>query len=213
MTFFSRSLFACLLFNIGSHFCQGQGVDHQSNFHSTADYYDQITFRSDPDLGPNVAALNQFFTLMPKGGDLHHHYSGALYAETFLDWVAKDGHWINRKSLQIETSKSPESLTVPELRADDSLYRELIRRWSDRDFSNFYHAEMEPDEQFFQTFGYFVALAARHIPEGLHQLKQRAKQENLQYLETMLSAVQYEYSDPALDSRLYDLQAPQQQAA
>jgi adenosine deaminase/adenosine deaminase CECR1 len=213
MTVCHRLLFASLVFTIGSHSCWGQVVDHQSNFRATADYYDQILSRSDPAIEPNVAALSQFFSLMPKGGDIHHHYSGALYAETFLDWVAIEGGWINRTSLRIETSRSPESLTVAEVRSDDSLYRELIRRWSDRDFSNFYHAEMEPDEQFFQTFGYFASLAARHIPEGLHQLKLRAKQENLQYIETMLAAVHYDYSDPAFDDRLLHLQAKQQQSA
>jgi adenosine deaminase len=25
---------------------------------------------------PNIAQLNLFFSMMPKGGDLHHHYSG-----------------------------------------------------------------------------------------------------------------------------------------
>ena len=29
-----------------------------------------------------LAALTEFFTQMPKGGDIHHHYSGAMYAET-----------------------------------------------------------------------------------------------------------------------------------
>ena len=24
---------------------------------------------------------------MPKGGDLHHHYSGSVYAETYLEYV------------------------------------------------------------------------------------------------------------------------------
>ena len=27
---------------------------------------------------PNIALLNLFFTQMPKGGDLHHHYSGSI---------------------------------------------------------------------------------------------------------------------------------------
>ncbi len=36
---------------------------------------------------PNTALLTLFFTNMPKGGDLHHHYSGSIYAETYLEWV------------------------------------------------------------------------------------------------------------------------------
>ncbi|HYM34909.1 MAG TPA: hypothetical protein VET48_05895, partial [Steroidobacteraceae bacterium] len=30
---------------------------------------------------------------MPKGGDLHHHFSGAVYAETFFD-TAVDHHFL-----------------------------------------------------------------------------------------------------------------------
>jgi adenosine deaminase/adenosine deaminase CECR1 len=29
---------------------------------------------------PKTAELVLFFSQMPKGGDLHHHYSGAIYA-------------------------------------------------------------------------------------------------------------------------------------
>ena len=36
---------------------------------------------------PRLAELTMFFTMMPKGGDLHHHYSGAIYAEQYLEWV------------------------------------------------------------------------------------------------------------------------------
>lgn len=28
---------------------------------------------------------------MPKGGDLHNHLSGAIYAETFIQWAAQGG--------------------------------------------------------------------------------------------------------------------------
>jgi len=209
----SRALLTLTLVITGLPFCRAQIVDDTSNFQATSDYYDQITSRRNMSIDPNVAALNQFFSLMPKGGDLHHHYSGAIYAETFLDWVAKEGSWINRESLLIETSKTPNSLTVAELKKEDLLYRELLRRWSDQDYGTFYHDELAPDQQFFQTFNYFVGLASRHIPEGLRQLKQRAKHENLQFLETMLSAVDFEYCEPALDRRLLDLQAAHQQSA
>lgn len=44
-----------------------------------------------------------FFTLMPKGGDLHHHYSGAIYAEQYLEWIDKQNYCVNQASYQIET--------------------------------------------------------------------------------------------------------------
>ena len=186
--------------------CCAQLEDRSGDYAATERYYKMILGANRP-VQPNLAALTQFFSLMPKGGDLHHHYSGAIYAETFLDWVQAEGYWINQNSLKIETTKSPESLTVPQLRDDDSLYRELLSTWSDKDFDDYYHDESPPDEQFFNTFGYFGALASRHFPEGLEKLKQRARQQNVQYLETMLSSVHYSRSDADVDARLSALQA------
>src|SRR5271170_842968 len=39
--------------------------------------------------------LNAFLTRMPKGGDLHMHLSGAVYAETFIKDAAADGLCVN----------------------------------------------------------------------------------------------------------------------
>ena len=36
---------------------------------------------------PKTAELTLFFTQMPKGGDLHHHYSGSVYAESYVDFL------------------------------------------------------------------------------------------------------------------------------
>src|SRR5262245_62903243 len=35
--------------------------------------------------------LRAFLREMPKGGDLHNHLSGAVYAESYLRWAAEDG--------------------------------------------------------------------------------------------------------------------------
>lgn len=37
----------------------------------------------------NYAALRQFFTEMPKGGDVHNHLTGSAYAETYFELAAK----------------------------------------------------------------------------------------------------------------------------
>src|SRR3954464_1396769 len=41
-------------------------------------------------LRSNPAALRAMLVAMPKGGDLHVHLSGAVYAETFLQNAAAD---------------------------------------------------------------------------------------------------------------------------
>jgi len=183
-----------------------------ANFEATERYFDRITSgNGERRGGPNIAALNQFFALMPKGGDIHHHYSGAIYAETYLDWVEKDGYWINKNSLKIQTARSfpvvEDTWTVKELKADDALYRKLMSLWSDRNYEDYYHDQPPPDLNFFNTFGYFGALANNHVADGLKILKARAKQENVQYLETILTEVSYKCNDSDLNAKLSELQA------
>ncbi len=48
----------------------------------------------------NHAALRQFFTAMPKGGDVHNHLTGSAYAETYFELAAKKKMYVN-----LETGK------------------------------------------------------------------------------------------------------------
>src|SRR6185295_3073470 len=49
---------------------------------ATARYFASV--RNEP---PQLLA---FLNRMPKGGDLHNHLSGAIYAESYLRWGAED---------------------------------------------------------------------------------------------------------------------------
>ncbi len=144
-----------------------------------------------------LSELTLFMTQMPKGGDLHHHYSGAVYAEQFLEFVDLQGFCINPKSYTIVTDKAvvqAERAKAPGLRgclsraevlADDHTYRELLQRWSSKDFHNHGALQPPPDRQFFQTFGYFLPVANGNYKEALATLKQRAIDENVGYIETI----------------------------
>ncbi|MGA7221952.1 MAG: hypothetical protein WBX16_03770 [Candidatus Acidiferrales bacterium] len=39
----------------------------------------------------NPAALMDFLDRMPKGGDLHNHLTGAVYAESYIDYAVEAG--------------------------------------------------------------------------------------------------------------------------
>lgn len=158
------------------------------DFLTTQNYYNKL-INSDP---LPIAQLNLFANQLPKGGDLHHHYSGALYAETYLDWVEKKGLCIVKASFKInfnareyETNES--CLTAARVRADEIFYRKLLMHWSDKDFANHFHEALPPDIQFFSSFQYFTTISKAFYKDGLQQLKIRAKNENLQYIETMLA--------------------------
>jgi adenosine deaminase/adenosine deaminase CECR1 len=146
---------------------------------------------------PKTAELTMFFTQMPKGGDLHHHYSGAVYAETYVDFLDKQGYCVNKQTYRIETDKAVvdaerarpakerNCLGTADVYADDHTWRELLQRWSSKDFANHGANQAPPDRQFFQTFGYFGPVSNANFHEGLVEIKERAIRENVGYIETM----------------------------
>ena len=147
---------------------------------------------------PNTALLTLFFTNMPKGGDLHHHYSGSIYAETYLEWVKAKGWYIDACTLRVAKVKTEEGcqkLSIDELIKEQTLYRKLLTLWSDKDFSNHSHEQLPPDATFFNTFGYFSPISDQFMDEGLALIKERAKHENVSYIESMLSRVGIKSTD------------------
>jgi adenosine deaminase/adenosine deaminase CECR1 len=168
----------------------------RKNLQATRQYYAQLIQPS----APHIAELTMLMTMMPKGGDIHHHYSGAIYAETYLDWVEQKGYCIYRESnanlkqekFKVETrtaqivEANKSCLKVEVIRKDNVLYRELMSAWSVVDFDTHGHTQLPPDQHFFNTFGYFSSIAKYSTNLGLQILKQQAKNENIQYLETML---------------------------
>ena len=164
---------------------------------------------------PKTAELVLFFSQMPKGGDLHHHYSGAIYAETYVDWLDKQGACVNKLTYRIETDKAvveserakqPKDrtcLSSSDVYADDFTWRELLQRWSSKDFNNHGAIQPPPDRQFFQTFGYFGPVSNSNFHEGLVELKNRALAENVAYIETMFKSPDT-VSDPEFDKRAWD---------
>src|SRR5215475_1983201 len=45
--------------------------------------------------------LHAFLQAMPKGGDLHNHLSGAVYAESFIKWAADGGLCVDPTTLYL----------------------------------------------------------------------------------------------------------------
>ncbi|MBV8633821.1 MAG: adenosine deaminase [Burkholderiaceae bacterium] len=164
-----------------------------SNEETTRRYFASLVTGAEPKL----AELTQFFTMMPKGGDLHHHYSGAIYAEQFLEWAERQRYCIDKTSYRIVTERAQIEaeaakpleqrgcLAVPDAVRDENVYRGLLQHWSDKDFADHGALQPPPDQQFFDTFGYFWPVASLNHNEGLQLLKRRAQQENLLYIETI----------------------------
>ena len=145
---------------------------------ATAAYMESI--RSD------APALAMFLREMPKGGDLHNHLSGAIYAESFIRWAAEDGLCLTVPTLTI--SPPPCTAANKEIKAwgitrDAALYDRVIDAWSMR---NWNPARKSGHDQFFETFEKFDLAGDRRLGDMLAEVASRSGGENLSYLELML---------------------------
>ena len=98
-------------------------------------------------LRDNPTLLRAFFLRMPKGGDIHHHTTGAVYAETLIDLAAGEKLCVvERTGVLCEgpcdgDRDRPESCSGPLIPVasayvDGALYDDLVDRWSLRDFNS-----------------------------------------------------------------------------
>jgi adenosine deaminase len=138
--------------------------------------------------------LTAFLARMPKGGDLHMHLSGSIYAETFIKNGAADILCVN-PSLSFFKPKATTMSLPPQpvcgegnQRASDAfkdqhLYDSLIDSFSMRSFVP--SAGISGHDQFFATFARFGAIDKSHVPEWLDEVATRAAAQNEQYLEIM----------------------------
>jgi adenosine deaminase len=140
----------------------------------------------------NQALLNAFMHQMPKGGDLHHHYSGSIYAETYIKYVIDRNFFLNTNTLEV-LSKAPDTTKVwcqfSELSRNNTLYtfkEKLIQKWSTKDYNG---VSYPSDKQFFETFQAFGVASDNNLDSGLLELKNRALSENVSYLETMFTLI------------------------
>ena len=136
----------------------------------------------------NMAKLRQFIAAMPKGADLHHHLTGAAYAETLFSIACENNLYVNLETGKLYSS-IPANVEIVQLSSNmdnfHSVRMSLIDKWSVRNYHP-YKYPLGADEYFFSLFGDFgAATNEEYLPEIVHQLKVRAKEENVQYIETM----------------------------
>lgn len=129
------------------------------------------------------AGLSAFLTAMPKGGDLHNHLSGAVYAETYLDWARSDGDCVNTSSYSAVNSGScsTSNAAVP---TAGTFYDAIVRAWS---MEGFVPGAETGHDHFFATFGKYGLVAGSHRDETIADVATRAADENEVYVETMFN--------------------------
>lgn len=138
--------------------------------------------------GHNPLLLDAFVRAMPKGGDLHMHLSGAVYAETFIAEAADGGLCVDVQRLTLVAPAADHSCAAGQVPAtaalsDQELYDKLVDSFSMRSFVP--SAGFSGHDQFFASFDRFRALKASHSGEWLAEVGNRAAAQNESYLEIM----------------------------
>lgn len=171
---------ALLLFAISSVSTHGQSTGKRTvggaSEQRTARYFESI--RKSP---PQMFA---FLKRMPKGADLHSHLSGAVYAESYIQWAAAKGLCLNQSSLAIAqppcdqaAGKPPASTAL----SNPILYRQLVDAMSMR---NSEYSGQSGHDHFFDTFGKFGGAT---FGQMMAEVASRAASGRVSYLELMLT--------------------------
>ncbi len=167
----------------------------------------------------NGAALTAFFSQMPKGGDLHNHYSGSVYAETYIDDVVDKNYFINTNTLQVlpkPPAKAAGWVQFSTLISSGQMsgYKEkLLQKWSCKDYNG---VSYPSDKQFFETFGNFGIASRDRLDTGLLELKRRAISEHVSYIETMFTGIpcnRLKNVDTSFDKLLLEAEQNRNEAA
>jgi len=135
--------------------------------------------------------LLAFLQQMPKGGDLHVHLAGAIYAESMIDWASESALCVDRstsKLIRAACDSCEPYKPKPSVRCayqDHILYNQLVDAWSMR---NWHPAEESGHDHFFETFEKFGPALDKHIGEATAEVASRAAADHLQYVEVMQTA-------------------------
>lgn len=137
-------------------------------------------------LKANPAALRVLLTQMPKGGDLHNHLDGSVWAEDFLKWADADGACLDAKTHAV----TPAPCTAAQVPArglvtrDPQFYQASIDALSMRNFvPGTGTGETSGHDHTFAAFPRFGALMTPHLGEGLAVTREQAAADHVQYVE------------------------------
>lgn len=137
----------------------------------------------------NRAELQAFFRNFPKGGDLHHHFDGAVYAETYLDIAIRQNFFVDLNTLNVQQTPGPGLVSLKEYSVSPGwpvLREKLMQRWSIR---NFQPGFLTPEAHFFNAFMGFIPIMMSDPKSGMMDIRNRAINEGVLYLESIFLPV------------------------
>jgi len=120
---------------------------------------------------------------MPKGGDLHNHLSGSIYAESYLRWAADDNLCVVTATMTIVGGACDAQAGRPAASAviqNAALYSQAIDAMSMRHWD----PAVNGHDHFFASFAKFGPPSAK-LGEMVAEVAARAAAEHVSYLELM----------------------------
>ena len=142
---------------------------------------------------PDPTRFETFIAQMPKGGDLHHHLTGAVYAESYIRYAVHDGDCFDAGYAIVAPPCDPATGLSPASRALTD-YDFRIRVIDALSVRNYVPSPSDPSilGHFFDTFYKFDRVTNGHWGEMLAEVVHRAAIQHVIYLETMLTPDQGE---------------------
>lgn len=161
-----------------------QTVRRKASVASTAEQRTARYFESIRQSPPQQLA---FLLRMPKGGDLHNHLSGAIYAEAYITWAAAAGLCVEQTTFALaQPPCAPDAGRPPVSNAltNGVLYRQLIDAWSMRYWQ---YTGQNGHDHFFDTFVKFGPATYGQTGRMLADAVARAARGHVRYMELMLT--------------------------
>lgn len=139
-------------------------------------------------LDGQTARLRAFLQQMPKGGDLHNHLVGSVYAEDFLRWAAQDGYCVklDNKGLVPPPCRAGQAPARGLATRDPALYEQTIDALSMRNFVPGTD-DLTGHDHFFSVFGKFMPLAATRLGDTLVETLRLAAGDHVGYVELIVN--------------------------
>lgn len=131
----------------------------------------------------NPKSLKAFFKQMPKGGDLHHHALGAIWAEDVLEVAIEMGLWIDLETGQLHRTPAKAWYSATEVKGNKELYNQIIDHWSVRNFNS---AAAAAPQHFFDIFPKIEAVFVENEIYWLKKIARKAAEEHVSYIETLI---------------------------
>src|ERR1051326_4645991 len=173
---FSRFRIAICSFTLILVWVIGTAAQPASPTARTSRYFESI--RNSP---PQLLA---FLLQMPKGADLHNHLSGAIYAESYIQWAAQSGDCINTTTMYASLPPCTSGqVPITNALTSGALYRQIIDAWSMR---NWQLSGQSGHDHFFDTFGKFGVATYNQSGPMLAEAVSRAARGGVLYMELML---------------------------